>query len=196
MWDSLAQSAARDIISFRTLCETLWQPFIQPIIDGLYGVRQSQELSKLLVRNRGLLQSESALIPNVVLAPPDSSTPSHQNPAATSGERFLAAGGGGGGAKNDNTTTTLLPSLPSYILISAYLASYTHPRHDIPLFSRSSLSKRRKKGGGTALSRQARSGASSGTMPPPLTYIYTHSYSLLSLPLSQPQIETKPPQKC
>lgn len=44
-----------------------------------------------------------------------------------------------------------LPYYPAHLLISAYLASHNPPRHDITVFSKTSLPKRRKKGGGTAL---------------------------------------------
>lgn len=63
VWDSLGQSAARDIVSFREVCSRLWKPFVQPILDGHYGARES---SKLMVRNKGLFQSEAALIDSIV----------------------------------------------------------------------------------------------------------------------------------
>lgn len=58
VWDSLGQGAARDIISFRVVCLRLWKPFIQPILEGNY---KSREFSKLMVKNRPLFQSETAL---------------------------------------------------------------------------------------------------------------------------------------
>ena len=75
VWDALGQGAARDLITFRDLCEKLWQPFIQPVIDGQYGVRKSQELSKLLVRNRALLQSEASLLNSIVPTNPTATKP-------------------------------------------------------------------------------------------------------------------------
>lgn len=63
VWDSLGQSVARDVVSFREVCSRLWGPFIQPILDGHYGAR---EFSKLLVKNRGLFQSETALVDSIV----------------------------------------------------------------------------------------------------------------------------------
>ena len=44
-----------------------------------------------------------------------------------------------------------LPYYPAHLLVASYLASHNPPKHDITLFSKSSLSKRRKRGGGTAL---------------------------------------------
>lgn len=63
VWDSLGQSVARDVVSFREVCLRLWKPFIQPVLDGHYGAR---EFSKLMVKNRGLFQSEWALVDSIV----------------------------------------------------------------------------------------------------------------------------------
>lgn len=125
VWDSLGQPAARSILDFRDVCARLWSPFIQPIVDGHYGVR---EFSKLLVKNRSLLQSEHALLDGIVPLNPASAV-----------------------AKPQKQLSYTLPYYPAYLLISAYLASHNPPKHDIALFSKASLSKRRKRGGGTAL---------------------------------------------
>lgn len=63
VWDSLGQSAARDLVSFSEVCSRLWLPFTQPIVDGHYGVK---EFSKLMVRNRTLFQSEAALVDSIM----------------------------------------------------------------------------------------------------------------------------------
>ena len=63
VWDSLGRGAARDIVSLRNVCQSLWVPFVQPIREGLSGTR---EFSKLLVRNRYLFQAESALSDRIV----------------------------------------------------------------------------------------------------------------------------------
>lgn len=63
VWDSLAKSAARDVVSFRHLAEKLWRPFVASIIDGTYGTR---DFSRLMVAKRGLFQSEDMLIDRVV----------------------------------------------------------------------------------------------------------------------------------
>jgi len=59
VWDSLAKGAARDIISFRSLAERLWKPFVAPILDGTYGTR---DFSRLMVAKRALFQGEEQLI--------------------------------------------------------------------------------------------------------------------------------------
>ncbi|KAL6720286.1 hypothetical protein ACLMJK_002207 [Lecanora helva] len=127
VWDSLGQSAARDIVRFREACSRLWQPFIQPIKDGHYGPR---EFSKLMVRNRSLFQSEAALVDSII---PTKTTPSDIRPTKPPSHSHS------------------LPYYPSHLLISSYLASHSPPRNDILLFSKTSLAKRRKRGGGTAL---------------------------------------------
>ncbi|KAF6219962.1 hypothetical protein HO133_003787 [Letharia lupina] len=125
VWDSLGQTAARSIPDFRDVCARLWPPFIQPIVDGHYGAR---EFSKLLVKNRSLFQSEDALIDTIVPTTPSSTI-----------------------SKPKKQFSYTLPYYPTHLLISAYLASHNPPKHDITLFSKTSLSKRRKRGGGTAL---------------------------------------------
>lgn len=70
VWDSLGQSAARDIVSFREVCSRLWIPFTQPIIEGHYGVK---DFSKLMVRNRTLFQNEAALVDSIVPITPAAS---------------------------------------------------------------------------------------------------------------------------
>lgn len=63
VWDSLAKGAARDILSFESVCRRLWRTFVRPIQDGTYGTR---DFSKLLVRHRALFQSENALLESIV----------------------------------------------------------------------------------------------------------------------------------
>lgn len=63
VWDSIGQAAARDLVSFRAVCEKLWNPFVKPILDGQYGPR---EFSKLMVKNRALFQSELPLKESVL----------------------------------------------------------------------------------------------------------------------------------
>lgn len=63
IWDSLGQGVARDILSFREVCERLWRPFVQSIVDGSYGTR---EFSKLMVKNRALFQGEAVLMESII----------------------------------------------------------------------------------------------------------------------------------
>ncbi|KAL8811140.1 MAG: hypothetical protein Q9223_007595, partial [Gallowayella weberi] len=140
--DSLAQSASNSLPSLRTLCAWLWPPFISPILSNHFSPR---EFSKLMVRNRHLFQSEDALKHSIVptLQPNTltTSTSTQSQPWPT--KRQAAA------------STTILPPLPSHLLLTAYLASHTLPKHDTLLFSKYSTSrrKRRRGSGGTTAAR-------------------------------------------
>ncbi|MCJ1474996.1 hypothetical protein MMC13_003656 [Lambiella insularis] len=129
VWDSLGKGVARDVISFRTVCERLWIPFVQPVRDRLYGPR---EFSKLLVRNRALFQNENALDERIVPSLPL------------------------GTARKAVKRSHELPYHTSYLLIAAYLASYNPSRQDQTLFMKAHERKRRKKGGGTAKGRPSK----------------------------------------
>lgn len=63
VWDSLARGAARDLRSFKVVCEKLWTPFTAPIVDGTFGTR---DFARLMVSRRTLFQSEDALISGVI----------------------------------------------------------------------------------------------------------------------------------
>ena len=65
-WDALAKGTAKDVVSFRAICERLWQAFVRPIVDGAYGIR---EFSKLMIRNRGLFQGEDHLTDSIAISP-------------------------------------------------------------------------------------------------------------------------------
>ncbi|MCJ1387168.1 hypothetical protein MMC18_000008 [Xylographa bjoerkii] len=130
IWDSLGKGAARDIVSFRNVCQRLWVNFVQPIRDGLSGTR---EFSKLLVRNRSLFQAENALNERIV------------PPASTAGTTNKAL-----------KYSHELPYYTSYLLIAAYLASYNPARQDQTFFIKAYERKRRKKGGGTAKGRPSK----------------------------------------
>ncbi len=63
VWDSLAKGAARDIVSFRTLADKLWRPFVASIVDGTHGTR---DFSRLMVAKRGLFQGDGMLVDRIV----------------------------------------------------------------------------------------------------------------------------------
>ena len=71
VWDSLGQGVAPDILSFWEVCERLWKPFVQPVVDGSYGIR---EFSKLMVKNRVLFQGEAVLMESIIAMDSDSKT--------------------------------------------------------------------------------------------------------------------------
>lgn len=68
VWDSLAKGAARDILSFRSLADKLWRPFVASIVDGTYGTR---DFSRLMVAKRALFQGEEQLIDRPVVTRAD-----------------------------------------------------------------------------------------------------------------------------
>ncbi|KAL8776215.1 MAG: hypothetical protein Q9213_008351, partial [Squamulea squamosa] len=128
--DSLAQPAANTLPSLRTLCARLWPAFIAPILSNKYSPR---EFSKLMVRNRHLFQSEDALKHSIVPPQSQSTDPPQQ--------------------QSRKTSLIILPPLPSQLLLTAYLASHTLPKHDTLLFSKYSTSQRKRRGGGTLAPR-------------------------------------------
>ncbi|KAJ9618423.1 hypothetical protein H2203_009019 [Taxawa tesnikishii (nom. ined.)] len=128
VWDSLAKGSARDIVSFRSVAERIWRPFVQPIVDGAFGTR---DFSRLLVAQRKLFQDEGYLLDNVI------------EPTATTTAMSAATAGA---ISHD------LPYYSQWLLCAAYLASYNPARQDSVFFMKASERKRRKKGGGTAKS--------------------------------------------
>ncbi|EPE27128.1 P-loop containing nucleoside triphosphate hydrolase [Glarea lozoyensis ATCC 20868] len=132
IYDTLNKHSGRDIVSFRSTCLLLWPKFIQPILDGTY---YPTPFSRLLVANRTLFQNDSILLPSIIALAPNPTT---------------------------NTTTTKLPALATQLpfhtrllLIASYLASFNPPKTDMTHFMKSAIARRRKKGGGTALTRKS-----------------------------------------
>ena len=134
-YDSLGAAAARDIVSFQSVCRKLWPPFVQPILDkdgGAPGDYWPREFSKLMVKNRTLFQSETALIDSIMPSQPTSSN-------------IIKA------------TPINLPYYAAYHLIATYIASHNPPRTDIALLSKSSLAKKRKRRRGATLNHSKNS---------------------------------------
>lgn len=133
VWDSLSKHSGRDILSFRSVCLRLWPRFIKPILDGSLN---PSPFSRLMVANRSLFQNDSVLVPSLV---------SDRSTSLT-----LASNG----TNNLQGIATQLPYISRLLLVASYLASYNPPRTDSTFFMKAAISKRRKKGGGTALSRK------------------------------------------
>jgi origin recognition complex subunit 5 len=127
IWDSLAQNAARDLVSFKEVCHKLWRPFVAPILTGEFGTR---DFPRLLVNRRTLFQDEGALLDTIL-------------PAGVSV-----------GPRNQHGHD--LPYYAKWLLIAAYLASFNPARMDALYFMKATERKRRKKGGGTARSAAGR----------------------------------------
>lgn len=144
VWDTLSKHSGRDIISFRIVCNRLWPSFTAPLRDGTF---RPKEFSRLLVAKRALLQDESILIPNIVSS--TSIRPATQ-PDSTPSQPYREVNNA---VKANSGLGAQLPYISRLILVASYLASYTPARHDILLFTKSSSKGKKKKGGGTALSR-------------------------------------------
>ncbi|KAF8540797.1 origin recognition complex subunit 5 C-terminus-domain-containing protein [Trichophaea hybrida] len=100
VWDSLAKSAARDIVRFRAAVEKNWPVFVQPIVRGEYGTR---DYASLYVYHKEMFRRETSVIDTVI--PP------------TTNERIVM--------KSHD-----LPYYSKFLLCAAYLASYNPARMD------------------------------------------------------------------
>ncbi|RDW88058.1 origin recognition complex subunit Orc5-like protein [Coleophoma cylindrospora] len=126
VWDSLSKHAGRDILSFRTICLRLWPSFVAPVLDGTYGPK---DFGRVLVFKRSLFQDERILVPSIV-------------PRTDANLIYKQQGVG-----------TQLPYFSRLVLVASYLSSFNRPVTDHIHFMKGAVSRRRKKGGGTALSR-------------------------------------------
>ena len=130
VWDSLGHAAAHDLRSFSQACHRLWPAFVRPVVAGDLGTR---DFSRLLVRQRWLLQDDAVLVDSLVASPVlanDAAAVVDRNPAS----RPLA-----------------LPYLAKWLLLAAYLASYNPPATDAALFMKTTepRRRRRRRGGGS-----------------------------------------------
>ncbi|KAL8947444.1 MAG: hypothetical protein Q9222_006272, partial [Ikaeria aurantiellina] len=92
-----------------------------------------------MIRNRHLFQSETALKESIIVPKTGPPPPSQQKPKPRNSNP----------SEKKNNNPLKLPPLPSQLLITAYLASHTHPKNDTLLFSKySSRQKRRRRGPG------------------------------------------------
>ncbi|KAF4554217.1 Origin recognition complex subunit 5-like protein [Elsinoe fawcettii] len=126
VWDALAKGAANDIVAFRALCNRLWRPFVQPVVDGTFGTR---DFSRLVVAQKKLLQEETCLEDELLIE-----TEEIESKPVVHG----------------------FPYYTKWLLCAAYLASFNPARMDTLYFMKSTERKRKKKGGGTAAGRQSK----------------------------------------
>ena len=134
VWDSLSKHSGRDILSFRDVSLRLWPRFIKPILEGNLS---STPFTKLLVANRSLFQDDTALTTTII----STSNPlGNPLPLSITTQKYSGIG-------------AQLPYYSRLLLVSAYLSSFNPPKTDITYFLKSSLTRRKKRGGGTALTR-------------------------------------------
>lgn len=131
VWDTLAKGAARDVVSFRRLCEKLWPSFTAPIVAGTFGTR---DFARLMVSRRSIFQDESVLLHNVIRKTQSAGQPAKANPML----------------RHE------LPYYAKYLLCAAYLASFNPPKQDSIFFMKSHEKKRRKKNSGPKLQHKSR----------------------------------------
>lgn len=128
IWNSIAKSVARDLISFEKIANSLWHPFLRPVIDGAVGAR---DVSRLVVAHTKLLQDEDRL-----------------------GDTMLADSGHDMALSRPVSTASLnlheLPYYSKWIMCAAYLASFNPPVQDQTYFMKQSDRKRRRRGGPVA----------------------------------------------
>lgn len=156
VWDSLAYAAARDIVSFRSLAQRLWGPFVFSVIDGTYGAR---DFSRLMIAKRALFQNDESLVDGVTWCD------EHEQDSS------------------DSTKRDDVSPLSKYILCAAYLASYNPPRLD-PLYFMEWTERKRKrkggKGGGGHRGRQAKYGKIPRRALPPSAFPLARLLAILS----------------
>lgn len=134
VWDSVGKGAARDLVTFRSVCYKLWRPFVQPIVDGQIGTR---DFSRLVVTKRSLFQNED-ILSGVQLEAPKIQT---SNSTGAGGAYLVFA-------KLVLThKANELPYFSKFLLCGAYLASYNPTRLDATYFMKATERKRRKRGG-------------------------------------------------
>ncbi|KAK6372616.1 hypothetical protein LTR64_004534 [Lithohypha guttulata] len=171
VFDTLIAPTTNSIVKYRQTIERLWPRFIWPLVSGETPTGRSTnnnwDFARLLSRNRILFQNEGeeSLQEKLISV---SSLPStfeelvlHK---AEQDERLTTQ------PESGTSTTSKSPFKPvqlsaaehhtpqgppllkffsTLLLLSAYLASHTHPKHDIVLFSRlsnaSSTNRRKKK---------------------------------------------------
>lgn len=138
MWDSLAKAAARDLRGFRAVCEKLWRPFVSSVEDSTFGTR---DFSRLLVAKRSLFQDDGVLVDKIITSNP---------PAAGT---TVPAGAEAETRKGGEKALRDMPYYTRYLLIAAYLASFSPARQDQVFFTKAHEKKRRKKASGLGAGR-------------------------------------------
>lgn len=161
IYDTLIGPTTRSLPLLVETCERLWPSFILPHLNGERppGRSKAWDFSKLLVRNRAMIQIETEQALNAHLIGNNG-----QVRQAEIGNDFAEDNGNGRLSSRRNATnpfgvvrglgdsTTLkLPEplllrfFSALVLVAAYLASHTPPKLDILLFSRLSSSSRKVK---------------------------------------------------
>lgn len=141
VWDTLAEAAANDLVGFRATCDKLWRPFVAPIVDGTYGPR---DLSRLMISQRALFQTEDAVVESLVAAAAAPSSGDARHGTADN-DRNRVAQGAGQSKRIAPSSRLDLPLYSKYLLCAAYLASYSPARQDVVFFMKAAVGQRRRR---------------------------------------------------
>ncbi|KAI9714711.1 MAG: hypothetical protein M1828_001140 [Chrysothrix sp. TS-e1954] len=148
VWDTLAQAAANDVVSFRRLAEKMWRPFIKSVEEK--SSTPIRDFPRHWLANRSLFSDEHMLIDRIISI--GTSKPTEEAATAVNKQAAAPQGQTRGLAPVDES----LPKYQEYLLCSAYLASYNPARRDYLVFTRHSEKKRKRKGGATRAARGAK----------------------------------------
>lgn len=174
IYDTLIAPTTNSVTKYRQTCQRLWPRFIWPVLSGEKppGRNAEWDFARLITRNRSLFQAEGeeAIQERLLsittqawtfedliiqknnqdqrdpidpaLQPTTTSTMSSRSP-------FRPVQPPEPTPSTASQDPPLLKYLPTLLLLSCYLASHTHQKHDIVLFSRlsnaSSTSRRKRK---------------------------------------------------
>lgn len=112
--DALAPYASSDVRLYQQIARRIWPVFVDPIITGEVGVR---ETVKLYRQSEHIFSSEFAVADSLVQPGVEEALKRKRK-------------------KQELTATYDLPLHSKYILVAAYLASYNPERYDIRFFSK------------------------------------------------------------
>ncbi|KAF2016736.1 hypothetical protein BU24DRAFT_462854 [Aaosphaeria arxii CBS 175.79] len=136
VWESLSRHTGRDLTSFRNTSMRIWREFVAPIVDGSFGTR---DFSRLMVNRRHLFQLEDSVLDRIISQQPTSSGAATTNgttaPPPPSAKALLKR----------RTIQHDLPYYTTYLLISAYLASYNPARTDTTYFMKHTDKRKNKR---------------------------------------------------
>ena len=121
-----------DIFLLKDICGKLWPDFCSKVIEN--GNQQSVDVIKLFRSLRDRIFQDDIITNSVV----------------------FSYGSTSNGAESTKSSLNDLPYLSKFILIAAYLASYTEVKNDIQLFSRIKTAKKRPKKNAESVKTDAR----------------------------------------
>ena len=153
VYDTLIAPTTNSISKYRQICDRVWPRFIWPML--LEEIRSGKtaglgwDFARLLGRNRILFQAEGEEALQERLVTIQAVPTTFAELFASLEQSGLVSNDAPVQSIKNETQPPLLKYLATLLLLAAYLASHTHPRHDIVLFSRlsnaSSTNRRKKK---------------------------------------------------